>query len=84
MAAHQVTDPPAKPARPLVPYDELEARALREQADAMRSLAFQLHRAILAADWAAAAEVRSELATIALGFDAIAEGIENKRKRPRP
>ena len=81
METHQVTAPPAKRARPLVSVDELEVRALRGQADAMRALAFQLHRAILAADWQAAAEVRSELAQIALGFDALAEDIETRRSK---
>lgn len=76
------SSPPPKPPRLEAPADQ-EARALRTQADAARSLANILHRAILSADWKQVAEVRHELATIALGYDEIAEGIETRRK-PRP
>lgn len=60
---------------------EIEARAMREQATAMRTLGFALHRAIMAADWKAAAEVRCELARMALGFDSVAEMLEHATPR---
>ncbi len=57
----------------LVTVGVLVAKALRDDAEAHRMLAAQLHRAILAADWKMVAEVRHELAQVALGLDGLAE-----------
>lgn len=60
-----------KPPKP-VGANVLIARCLRIDAHAHRSLAIMLHRAELAADWKEVAHVRSELAALALGLDALA------------
>lgn len=70
-----MTDQPKKRPPPRSTL-EAEAAALRQQAAAARALANVLHRAIMAADWRPVADVRSELAQIALGYDAIAERLE--------
>ncbi len=71
---------PVKPVR-RVNLRELEARATREEAAALRAWGARILAAEMRADWKAVAEVRGEIAETALALEDLAIQQED-RKRP--